>query len=196
MGTPSCRGIRRAIRHLRLLLVAAILLGGWGAAGAHGTQGARVDPAILAAFDFLALSIDSLAAGILPPGQRIGLLGRVRDAERAYRRHHPCVAAHVLGAYLQESQALRRGRRQGVGEELYNQGRRLRDDLVAAVSAAHPCHDPRAALADADVRLRTSDNLGLAALVTFGRPRFETRRAGGEVWTAVEVPGLRVGMDG
>jgi hypothetical protein len=178
----------------RALVIATLIALGETAAGVQKSP-ADADPAVLAAFDALTQETRRAPAGSLTSAHRQRLLDTVRAAEAAYRQDRPCDAATTLGGFLQETQALRRDDRTGVVEGLYNQGRSLQDDILAAARATTRCPETRPVLDEPGVDIRASDNKNFAATIRFGAPRFLTRRIGGEVWTDLTIPGLRAGMD-
>ncbi len=144
-----------------------------------------------AGFDALQQEIAGLSDRILRAGLRTSLGVKVAAARRDYERGDPCAAVNVLGAYLNETQALRRGATTAIADRLFNDGWRLRQDVLATVDAG-PCAEP-AMRAEPDVAIRLSDVTHLESHVTFGEPVLWTVDAGGEVWTRVEIPGLKVG---
>jgi len=176
----------------RLLFLLAVAVVGNPGSPRASTPG-EPDPAVAAGFDGLEAEIAEVSDGGLNRGQRNSLIKKLESAEAAYLRGEPCTAASVLGAYLNEARALRKGH-PGIAEHLYNRGWGLRQALLASVPTA-PCADPAIGM-EPRVDVLQSDNVRFVARVSFGRPSLHTAQGGGEVWTRVEVPGTRARGDG
>jgi hypothetical protein len=148
------------------------------------------DPAVNAAFDELGDHLNGIPDSVLNKGLRTSLMQKVRNAQAAYERGQACTAVNILGAYLNETQALRRGRGVAGAEDLYNRGRALRGEVVSREGPTSRCADPGAGRAP-QVSIQASDNLHFQASVGFGSPRMWTTEAGGETWTQLSLPGTQ-----
>jgi hypothetical protein len=190
MRLPS----HRSWRHVLMVVVVAALATIVPASGAQPQQNSPTDPAVLAAFDALAAQIASVADATLNGGQRRSLLSKLQNAEARYRAGQICTAWEQIGAYLNETQALRRGARAAVVEDLHNRGRSLRSsffDIFEDSNLALPrCMEVSHGRAP-QVSIVTSDNTRFAAQVSFGAAEMQTAQGGGETWTQVDVPGTQ-----
>lgn len=153
-------------------------------------QGGAPDPDVSAAFGELRDHIDGLPDSVLNRGLRTSLRQKVRNGQAAYERGQACTAVNILGAYLNETQALRRGRGIAAAEDLYNRGRSLRGEIVGRELPSSRCADPQAGQAPR-VSIQASDNQHFQAMVRFGTPRLSTVEAAGETWTQLSVPGVQ-----
>lgn len=161
----------------------------------HGAPPAS--PGVLEAFDDLQALVRATPPAALTRGQRTSLLVKLAAAEAAYRCGHPCVALHVLGAYLHETQALRRGPRAATAEALYAHGRVLGHDVAGTLPEGARCHGHDEPDRAADVTVLESDNRHVRGRITFGPPRLLPVLGDGETFTQVSIAGtLPVGPPG
>ena len=152
------------------------------------------DP-VLAAFGDLEAHV--LSQSQLGRGQRVSLQVKLEAAEAAYRRGLPCTALNVLDAYLNQTQALRRGSLVAVAEDLHARGRLLRGDLAGRLPEGRACRGLERIGGEASVEVLTSDNRHLRGRVAFGEPRMWGVAAGGELFTQLGLPGSQpVGQAG
>ena len=133
---------------------------------------------------------DAIAASSLDGGQQNSLSAKLASALEAYRRGQPCTAASVVGAFLNEAQALRHGSHMAAAEEMYADGRALRDLLWRRAGGRQPCTGQKALGKESSVTLSASDNERVAGRVTFGGPTMWTVAAGGELFTHVAIAGI------
>ncbi len=126
---------------------------------------------------------------VLTSGQRTSLAAKLRTAESKYRSGQPCTALNVLGAFMNEAQALRRGNAVAVAEDLYARARQLRRDLASRLPATVKCTCPETPSAGVTVKLLASDVGKVRARVTFGAPGITSVTAAGETFTQVTLPG-------
>ncbi len=89
-----------------------------GVGTANNSSGFSPDPTVAASFDELQQFITELPNNVLKKGLRNSLTKKLRNAKKAYNRGQPCVAANILRAYLNQTQALRKGKRREIAEEL------------------------------------------------------------------------------
>lgn len=180
--------------HVRVAVGALLGLwlssGGWGVAvAAPATH--PVDPAVVAAFDELGADINGIAGTVLNHGQRQSFLAKLSNARKKYVDGDLCTAHNVMGAFLNEAQAFRRGTRAAVGEDLYNRGRSLRDSFfdvfIADPTLSRPQCFAGGLRQPPEVSILASDNTRFAASVSFGLPRLSTVQAGGETWTQISL---------
>lgn len=153
---------------------------------------------VLAAFHDVRARIAELPENVLGRSHRNGLVNKLDKAEAAYREGDLCGAAGVLGTYLRHTQDIRRGESLATAEELHNDGRMLRNDVLASLPHENVCPGSERFGMEPAVNISDSDNEHLAARITFGEPRMWSVAAGGEIFTQVDVPGLdfRVGDPG
>jgi len=147
------------------------------------------DPDVVASFDELLAYIETIPDADLNRGQKNAFSQRVSNARRLYEQGQVCAAANMLGAYLNQAQALRKGKSPSVSEQLYNRGRLLRDGVIRSVDPSDPCADPASGRLPA-VQVLASDNRHFSARVSFGAPMMSTVVAGGETWTQMSLPGI------
>ena len=159
---------RRMLRRAGLAVAVAALLSFQGATLAAPTRSAA-DADVLATFDELEAAIAALPASVLDRGPRTSLLKKLENAESAYARGQACTAANVLGAYLNETSALRKGSRAAVAEGLHARGRSLRDLVRSRALPSEPCYDGSIG-AEPAVAVLASDNERFSARVSFGAP--------------------------
>ena len=178
-------GIRNGLAILTTILASGLAFS-VGPAGAKPPP-PHADPAFLEMFDDLEAFIND--ASLLDRGARNSLVKKVENAEAAFARGQVCTAANVLGAYLNETEAMRKGKGIPLAEDLRNRGRALRDALLLGAPPTLSCADP-ALGRQTEVTLGASDNQRLEATVRFGAPKLRTVKAGGEVWTQVRVAGV------
>jgi hypothetical protein len=156
------------------------------------------DPKVLRQFDDLESYISSLAETVLPRGQRNSLVAKLDNSEAAYRRGQPCTAANMIGAYLNETQALRKGTLTGTAEALYVEGRRLLGGLLSSLQGNEKCSGHERFGMEPAVTIKSSDNKHLAGSVRLGEPRMVGVGANGKQFTQLMVPGTesKVGTPG
>jgi len=175
---------RRRTRIALSIVSVCLLLGGLRLA----TAGVGDDAAVIAAFDRLEDDIRRLPSTDLTVGQRTSLIQKIENAQRAYLRNQPCTTVAVMHAYLNETQALRRGSAAGVIEDLFNRGWTLRQEVLAASPDVSCNVEP--VRQQPGLEILASDNAHFRAQVAFGQPQLWTVNAGGEVWTQIEFNGI------
>ena len=181
------------VKTLLVIIVLVLLLSiGLPAESRKGPPATPTDPNILAAFDALESYIATLPSNVLTRGQRNSLTQKLANAERAYNRGQACTAANIIGAYLNETQALRHGKRLDIAEDLYNRGRTLQHDLLASLPDGETCPGHPLVGKKPEVGIGESDNQHLEAIVSFGEARTLTVEADGELFTRVDIPGTPV----
>lgn len=151
------------------------------------------DPKIIQEFDILEDYISRLAEKVLPKGRKISLLVKLVVAETAYRWGHPCVAANVIWAYLNETQAMRKGTMTGTAEALYVEGRRLLGNLLVSLPENQKCAGYERFTTDPAVALKESDNHHLVASVKFAAPRMVSVEAEDGSYTQLLASGAARG---
>ncbi|MBM4094234.1 MAG: hypothetical protein FJ276_33225 [Planctomycetes bacterium] len=102
---------------------------------------------------------------------------KLRDAEEAYRGGETCAAAALLGEYESLLQGFRRGSTRSIifvggCERLYNEGRRLRYDMIADSSMKDLCPGQERVGIEADATADEvqTDNTQVIATASFGEP--------------------------
>jgi Peptidase family C25/Propeptide_C25 len=175
-------------------VIALLLLAGW-LSPTTVFASPPPDAQVLAAFDELTAFIGSIPDGVMNKGQRQSFLAKLANARKQYLGGAICTADNVMGAFLNEARAQRKGARAGVAEDLTNRGRSLRDSFFDAFVAdpsllPPPCFDPTLRQAP-QVTIETSDNTQFVATVKFGGPRLSTVFAGGETWTQLFLPAVQ-----
>jgi hypothetical protein len=143
---------------------------------------------VLAAFDQVRQDIAGLPT--LDKGHRTSLTQKLLNAQAAYRRGQPCTAANILGAYLNETRALREGWLVEVAEHLHAIGRLLLHDLLRHPVDGESCPGHERLGKEPVVRLTASDNTHLMGRLSFGAPIMLPVEASGEVFTQVLIPGV------
>ena len=135
---------------------------------------------------------EALAEPGLPSDGAAELATELAQAEEVYRAGDACGAAGILRQYELSAQARRSGAAniiiEGMFENLYNLGRRLRYDM-RVLSQDCPGEDRVGILAEALVDETKNDNTELGAGFSFGEPLLQTVKAGGEVFTQLDIPG-------
>lgn len=175
----------RVIRALVVLIAVACLL-----LLAHpATAADPPDPNVVSEFDELLAYIQTIPDAELNKGQKSAFTQRVENARRQYMAGEVCASANMLGAHLNQAQAIRKARSVAAAEQLYNRGRRLRDAVISSAAPPSPCADPVRGQLPA-VQIARSDNRHFSAQISFGSATFNTAVAGGEVWTEVSLPGI------
>jgi len=180
----AATAIRRGMLPLAVVL---ILLLPAVSAGSTGTVPVP-DAQVLAVFAELQAHVLMLAPP-LNPGQRVSLSAKLRNAEADYRAGRPCTALNVLRAFMNETQALRRGSLVAAAEELYAGARLLRLNLAARLPSDMRCAPDEAIEAGLSVQVLESDNTHVRGRITFGEPGMASVAAAGETFTRVTVAG-------
>lgn len=194
MSPPSEKESSRLWSVLLFIITIGIGVTNWGVGMATESK-VVPNPDVLAAFDQVRQGIAALS--VLDKGQRTSLSQKLSNAQAAYGRGQPCTALNVLGAYLNETQALRRGRLVAVAEELYARGRLLRGDLASRLPKDVRCAGHEWIAGGVSVEVLDSDNEHVRGRFTFGEPRMWSVMAGGETFTQVTLPGaVPVGQAG
>ena len=88
------------------------------------------DNDVLSEFDVLQLHISDTPRTELSKGLNNSLSKQLNAAEKAYKRGKGCTAANILGAYLNHTNALIRGKGVAVAENLRNRGSILQNNLL------------------------------------------------------------------
>lgn len=149
------------------------------------------DSAVLEQFDELESFVSSLANNVLNAGNRTSLIMKLNNAEAAYMREQPCTAVNILGAYLNETAALRNGEGIQIAEDLSNRGWILRSNLLRNLPSGFTCNGFEDVCAPPEIQILNSDNQRFTARVSFGAPLFGSAVGGDELWTQVEIPSLQ-----
>jgi hypothetical protein len=148
------------------------------------------DETVVEGFDTFEAYIDALPRSGLNRGLRNSLVKKLDNAEAAYERSKPCTAVNILGAFLNHAQALRRGNRTVIAEELHARGWMLRHDLLSSLTGEQSCKGFERFGTESAIDVAASDNQHLAGTVQFGTPTMWNIATGGEMWTALEIPGI------
>ncbi len=144
----------------------------------------------------LAAEIATVPPDILPPGPKAELLGKLGQAELEYRGGLPCDAGQTMEEYMGLSQDLREGAAVPTAEDLYNQGRMIRWDMLMGAPVKSDCPGAERVGLESDAAPVDESNNGLNAEGTFGEPIVRTLEVdtGGkampEVFTQVTIPGM------
>jgi len=178
---------------LSIVFLTALLVIGTSAVAEGGKGGFSPDAAVLAAFDELQEDIEDLPNSVLPKGQKNSLTKKLQNAERAYKRGQPCTAANILQAYLNQTQALHKGKRLEIAEDLHNRGWTLLYDLLAGLSKEQECSRFTGFGSEPETKVPESTNKTLKALLTLGKPKLQSVKAGEELFTEMKIKGLEVG---
>jgi hypothetical protein len=164
-------------------------------------KGFEPDQAVLTSFDDLEAYLASLSPSEIRKGKRRSqekklrsLAKKLRNAEAAYIRGNPCAAANILRAFLKHAQALRRGKRMEVAEDLYNRGRNLRVMLLGSLPEEITCRGHGRATKPTKVLIKESDNSGIDVTVSFQEPKLQTIRTEQGVFTQLQLPGTAPGV--
>lgn len=145
------------------------------------------NPDVLTEFDQVRQNI---ALSTLNKGQQTSLTQKLANAQAAYLRGQPCTAVNILNAYLNETQALRRGSVVELAEQLYGIGRFLRAEVLRGVPNGAPCAGHESFGREPAITLTASDNTGLAGRISLGEAAMWPTSAGGEQFTKVTIPGV------
>jgi hypothetical protein len=174
-----------------IMFVLALLLSIGSSTGVtKGRTNSSPELSIISAFDELQDYIGNLPNDILAKGQRTSLNKKLLNAEKAYQRGQPCTAANILQAYLNNTQALHRGKRLEIAEDLFNRGWMLLYDLILSLPEGQSCpRFPRFGM-EPSADIAESDNEHLMGTVSFGQPRMSTVKAEGKQFTQLNTPGI------
>ncbi len=151
------------------------------------------DPGVVAAFDELQQFITELPNNVLNKGLRNSLTKKLRNAEKAYNKGRPCTAANILRAYLNQTQALRKGKRREIAEELRNLGWMVRHGLLASLPEGMSCPGHPQSGTEPTVEIINSNNEQLVGTFALSEPIMLTVEGDGETFTQVQFPGLETG---
>ncbi|MDH4260521.1 MAG: C25 family cysteine peptidase, partial [Gammaproteobacteria bacterium] len=154
-----------------------------------------VDQGVVAAFDDLDAYINGIPDSVLNQGQRQSFLAKLNNARKKYVGGDICTAENVMGAFLNEASAFRKGSLVAIAEDLRNRGTGLVESFFDVFfddpGLARPrCFDAKLRQAP-QVVIGASDNTQFVATIGFGSPRFSTVQAGGETWTQVSLPAVQ-----
>jgi len=158
---------------------------------AKSNQFAPPDPVVLEEFHDLEMFIADLAPDELQKGIRNSLVKQLENAESAYEKGQPCTAVNILGAFLNHTSGLVRGKKAVIAEELRNRCWMLRHNLLASLPPEVTCPGFKNAEANAKLKIKESSNQCFVGSVSFGKALLHTVQAAGEVWTQVEIPSLQ-----
>lgn len=173
-----------------MLVLIIVLLIGMAAQSPKASGGASADPAVLTAFDELKDYISNLPDNVLKKGQRTSLVMKLKNAKRIYKKGKPCTAANKIQAYLNHTQALHKGKRLEIAEDLYNRGWTLLYDLIMSLPEGKSCRRfPRFEM-EPTAEIVESNNKHLKGMFTFGQPRLQTVEAEGEQFTQMNMPDI------
>lgn len=181
--------MKRRIYFVIYLLFLALWVG-LPMGGQKTFAGVSSDPVILAAFDELREYIVDLPGGTLNKGQCTSLTRKLENAKKAYQHGLPCTGVNILGAYLNETQALRRGERLQVAEILYNWGRKLRGQVLETLPEDKTCPGHQRFGMTPVVEVKESDNKHLLASMSFGEPGLVSVEVEDELYTQVILAGV------
>lgn len=156
-------------------------------------------PEILEGYLRLEDALHGQPGTLLPAVQVAALVELVLESEEDYRAGDACLAASVL----QEYEALARQARLDFGgdpaaaggfEQLYNDGRRLRYEMIVGTPLGVPCpgQERIGMEAGASADPAGMDNTKLLSTARFGEPVLLTVAVGAEVFTQAFVPGADV----
>ena len=159
----------------------------------NGADGFSPDPAVLAAFDELQTYIDGLPNDTLQKGLKASLIRKLKNAEREYGRGEPCTAADMLNAFLNEAQALHRGKRLEIAEDLYNRCWTLLYDLLVSLPGGMECADYPGFGEEPATTVPESDHTLLKAVVKLGKPRMMSVKVDEELYTEIKLKSLEIG---
>lgn len=148
------------------------------------------DQEMCAGFDELQDYIAGLAGEVLSKGHRTSLGKKLDNAEMACSRGKICTAVNILGAYLNQTQALRRGEQVSIAEDLHNKGYVLRNELLARLPGRKICPGHERYGVVPVVEVAESDNKHLAGSFAFGQSNMWSVQADGELFTQVVIPGV------
>jgi hypothetical protein len=153
------------------------------------------NPYVLAEFDQVRQDIAALST--LNKGQRTSLIQKLTNAAAAYRRSQPCTAVNILDAYLNETQALRKGSLVATAEQLYGMGRFLRGEVLGGLPSGVQCNQHKSFGLEPAITLTFSDNTRLAGRFSLGEAAMWPVSGGGEQFTKVTIPGVSfIGLPG
>ena len=147
-------------------------------------------------FDKLKAEIRDLR--VLTLGQRTSLIIKLELAKLACLHLDQCLVVNLLDAWLNEIQALRKGKFASLAESLYNSGQLLRNNLLNRLPDGKRCKGHDSFGMKPALRIDESDNQHLAASITFGEARLQSVGANGEIFTELVIPGIdsRIGEPG
>jgi hypothetical protein len=148
------------------------------------------DPKVLQQFESLRSYISGLTQNILASGQKKSLTAKLNNSEAAYSRGQPCTALNILDAYLNETQALRRGSFVATADQLYASGRSLQHNLDGVLPEGLRCPGHERITNDVSVEVLEFDNTHVRGRISFGEATMWTVSAGREQFTKVMIPGL------
>ena len=155
---------------------------------ARGAEPTSSSADVLAAFDAALERV--AAASAIGAGQKNSLKQKLSNALAAYRRDQPCTAVNILDAYLNQTQALRRGSVAELAEQLYGIGRFLRAEVLRGVPSGAQCKRHESFGHEPAVAVTASDNTRLAGRISLGEAAMWPTSGGGEQFTKVTIPGV------
>ncbi|MGH9843180.1 MAG: C25 family cysteine peptidase, partial [Blastocatellia bacterium] len=106
----------------------------------------------------------------------------------------PCQAVKLIEEFLGGIPKLRDGERTPFAEDLYNRGHALRRDVVRLIPKGDPCATTPRFDRQPAIDILASDNKQFHASISFGEPILSSVKAGGEVFTQLEIPGVQSGL--
>jgi hypothetical protein len=188
--------IKRITNNLRqgiaAMLIVALILSSWQMAGrvtAYSSPTADLDGAL----NKLRQAVSDLPARLFTSAVKKNLESEIERIRQAIKGV-PCRAAKLAEDFSDDLGKLREGARTPYAEDLRNQAWAVRNDILGAIPKVSPCNDaPRFNRAPA-INILESDNKHLRGRITFGEPKLWSVRAGGELFTQVQIPGLQSGI--
>ncbi len=150
---------------------------------------------VLATIADLQTSVSTFPGTVFDDPTKAALEDDLAQIDGLYRAGDICGAADAAKTYLAALQGLRHDASKSVAEILYNSGRMLRYDMLSTASAKNLCPDGARIGAEAatDLNPQTSNLEQVEATFSFGEPKLFTAQGNGEVFTALQLPGVGAG---
>ena len=151
---------------------------------------------ILGSMGELTSEILGTPPNVLTQAQQEQLLAKLGEAELLYRGDALCDAGLKLQEYLALAQGFRSGGAIALAEDLYNQGRTLRYEILMNETNKDTCPSAERLGLESDAAIGMQNSAGLGAAGLFGEPIVQTiqvnpgGKATPEVFTQVHIPGM------
>ncbi|MFN0085589.1 MAG: C25 family cysteine peptidase [Blastocatellia bacterium] len=178
---------------LSALLIAALLIPNMMMTGG-ATAFASGDRELLKAISELRAAVASLPARLFASAVKRNLESEIAELKEVVERGEHCRAAKIVEDFLGGIPKLREGERTPYAEDLFNRAWSLRRDAISLIPKGDPCATTPRFNQAPGVSILESDNKRLRVAVGFGEPSRLSVRAGNEIFTQLDIPGLQSGV--